>query len=112
MGKPRMEHLKRYSKGESYSSRFLRPLFCSLDIEPICQSLIAQFDRDQQVKDLWKTAADMLAFLKDADPVIDELQRPIVSDMMKQIYDCTTFLRAYEGKGFLGQFHYTLRECD
>jgi len=69
-------------------------------------------DLDQQVQGLWKTAVDMLAFLKDADAVIDEFQKPVVSDMMKQIYECAMFVREYGEKGLIGQFHYPLRECD
>jgi len=66
------------------------------------QTLIAQVRRDQKVQSLWETAADMLAFLKDAKPVIDEILLPIVSDMMKQIYHCAIFVREYGGGGFFG----------
>lgn len=64
------------------------------------QTLIAQVRRDQKVQSLWETAADMLAFLKDAKPVIDDILVSIVSDMMRQIYHCAIFVREYSGGGF------------
>jgi hypothetical protein len=42
----------------------------------------------------------MLAFLKDAKPVIDDILVSIVSDMMRQIYHCAIFVREYGGGGF------------
>lgn len=44
----------------------------------------------------------MLDFLQDAKYVIDDNVMPVVSAMMKQIYDCAIFVREYAGKGFLG----------
>jgi hypothetical protein len=67
------------------------------------QTLIAQVRRDQKVQELWESAADMLAFLKDAKPVIDEILASTVSDMMKQIYHCAIFVREYGGGGFFSQ---------
>ncbi|KIM86175.1 hypothetical protein PILCRDRAFT_5220 [Piloderma croceum F 1598] len=66
----------------------------------IPKTLIAQVRRDEKVQSLWETAADMLAFLKDAKPIIDKILMPIVSDMMKQIYHCAIFVREYGGGGF------------
>ncbi|KAH7929810.1 YVTN repeat-like/Quino protein amine dehydrogenase [Leucogyrophana mollusca] len=60
----------------------------------------AQMDRDQKVQQLWSTTADMLSFLHDAEPVIEECQVRIVSEMMQQIYECALFVREYCGKGF------------
>lgn len=51
----------------------------------------------------------MLDFLKDANEVIIDTLKitpgltEIVAAMMKQIYDCASFLREYAGKGFLRQ---------
>lgn len=45
----------------------------------------------------------MLAFLKDAKPVLDDILASIVSDMMKQIYHCAIFVREYGGEGFFSQ---------
>ena len=59
--------------------------------------------RDSKVQCLWDTAADMLAFLKDAKPVLDDILAAIVSDMMKQIYHCAIFVREYGGEGFFSQ---------
>ena len=58
------------------------------------------------MQNLWATAADVLAFLKDAKLVIDMILAPIVSDMMKQIYHCALFIREYGGKGFFSQSTY------
>ncbi|KIM74793.1 hypothetical protein PILCRDRAFT_693732 [Piloderma croceum F 1598] len=66
----------------------------------IPKTLIAQVSRDSKVQCLWETAADMLAFLKDAKPVLDDILASIVSDMMKQIYHCAIFVREYGGEGF------------
>ncbi|KIM73665.1 hypothetical protein PILCRDRAFT_828960 [Piloderma croceum F 1598] len=66
----------------------------------IPRTLVDQVHRDRKVQDLWTTAADMLAFLKDAKLVFDTILAPIVSDMMKQIYHCALFIREYGGKGF------------
>ncbi|KAH7918511.1 hypothetical protein BV22DRAFT_1100410 [Leucogyrophana mollusca] len=66
----------------------------------IPKTMSAQMNRDQKVQQLWSTAADMLSLLGDAKPVIEECQAPIVSDMMKQIYECALFVREYCGKGF------------
>ncbi|KAJ7255289.1 hypothetical protein C8J57DRAFT_1721849 [Mycena rebaudengoi] len=38
----------------------------------IPQALVAQLDRDAEVRALWVAAADMLDFLKEADPVLDD----------------------------------------
>jgi hypothetical protein len=43
----------------------------------------------------------MLDFLKTADTVIDDTVSPIVSAMLKQIYDCSNFIREYGGVGFI-----------
>ena len=50
----------------------------------------------------------MLDFARDAKPLAETLKdnhtlRSIVSEMMKQIYDCAVFLREYGGKGFLSE---------
>jgi hypothetical protein len=71
-------------------------------------------DRDQKLQCLWATAADMLDVLKDDSDgrALDELSGSIVSDMMKQIYDCAMFVREYGGKGFLSQFRNTFCELE
>jgi hypothetical protein len=43
----------------------------------------------------------MLAFLKDATPVIDNILAPIVKEMMTEIYRCGLFIREYGRDGFL-----------
>ncbi|KAK7033585.1 hypothetical protein VNI00_012822 [Paramarasmius palmivorus] len=63
--------------------------------------VLAQLERDKQVEELWTTAVDMLDFLKTADTVIDDTVSPIVSAMLKQIYDCSNFIREYGGAGFI-----------
>jgi hypothetical protein len=65
-------------------------------------------ERDKKTQEIWSTAADMLDFLTDAEVIIDTLKitpglTEIVAAMMKQIYDCASFLREYAGKGFLRQ---------
>ncbi|KAH7918285.1 WD40 repeat-like protein [Leucogyrophana mollusca] len=69
-------------------------------VSVIPKTIGAQMDRDQKVQQLWSTMADMLSFLEDAKAVTEECQVPIVSEMMKQIYDCALFVREYCGKGF------------
>ncbi|KAH7918773.1 hypothetical protein BV22DRAFT_898290 [Leucogyrophana mollusca] len=66
----------------------------------IPKTIGAQMDRDRKVQQLWSTTADMLSFLQDAEPVVEQCQVRIVSEMMKQIYDCALFVREYCGKGF------------
>ena len=56
------------------------------------------------MQELWAAAADMLAFLKDAAMVIDEILAPIVKEMMNEIYRCGLFIREYGGDGFLSQY--------
>ncbi|KAI3610573.1 hypothetical protein WG66_006823 [Moniliophthora roreri] len=63
--------------------------------------VLAQLERDKQIEELWSTAVDMLDFLKNADTVIDDTVSPIVSAMLKQIYDCSNFIREYGGAGFI-----------
>ncbi|EGN96851.1 hypothetical protein SERLA73DRAFT_185049 [Serpula lacrymans var. lacrymans S7.3] len=69
----------------------------------IPKSLVAQLNRDQKIQDLWSTASDMFDFLDAAEPVIDEIQRPTVSNMLKQIHDCALFVQEYAGNGFCSQ---------
>ncbi|EGN96507.1 hypothetical protein SERLA73DRAFT_58040, partial [Serpula lacrymans var. lacrymans S7.3] len=69
----------------------------------IPKAMIAQLDRDQNIQNLWSTAADMLDFLNVAEPIIDEVQKPIVANMLKQIHDCALFVQEYTGKGFCSQ---------
>ncbi|KAJ7584026.1 hypothetical protein C8J56DRAFT_952444 [Mycena floridula] len=69
----------------------------------IPKTLIHQLDRDRKIQELWATAADMLSFLQEAQPVIEKSMLPTISAMMKQIYDCAIFVREYSGKGFLGR---------
>jgi len=45
----------------------------------------------------------MLAFLKDAKPVLNDILALIVSVMMKQIYHCAIFVQEYSGEGFFSQ---------
>ena len=56
----------------------------------------------------------MLDFARDAKQLAETLKdnhmlRSIVSEMMKQIYDCAVFLREYGGKGFLSGLSSMLR---
>jgi hypothetical protein len=44
----------------------------------------------------------MLAFLKDAKPVLEEIVASIVSDMMNR-YTTAIFVRKYGGEGFFSQ---------
>ncbi|KAH7920290.1 hypothetical protein BV22DRAFT_1074193 [Leucogyrophana mollusca] len=66
----------------------------------IPKTIGAQMNRDQKVQQLWSTMADMLSFLNDAEPVIEQCQVRIVSKMMQQLYECALFVREYCGKGF------------
>ncbi|KAF9467973.1 hypothetical protein BDZ94DRAFT_921432 [Collybia nuda] len=70
-------------------------------LSAIPKSLIAQLDRDQRMQQLWAAAADMLDFLKDSGAVLELIPVPLVDDMMKQIYDCSLFVREYAGRGFI-----------
>ncbi|EEB88183.1 hypothetical protein MPER_14119, partial [Moniliophthora perniciosa FA553] len=63
--------------------------------------VLAQLERDKQIEELWSTAVDKLDFLKNADTVVDDMVSPIVSAMLKQIYDCSNFIREYGGAGFI-----------
>ncbi|KAJ7735106.1 hypothetical protein DFH07DRAFT_928190 [Mycena maculata] len=75
----------------------------------IPQTLIAQLDRDAQVRTLWLAAAEMLDFLKEADSITEEdTVKGIVKNMVQQIYECSLFIREYGGKGYLGR---TLRDA-
>ncbi|KAJ7255287.1 hypothetical protein C8J57DRAFT_1721846 [Mycena rebaudengoi] len=70
----------------------------------IPQALVAQLDRDAEVRALWVAAADMLDFLKEADPVLDDpAVAQVVKAMMQQIYECALFIREFGRKGYLGR---------
>jgi hypothetical protein len=84
----------------SYLSLQLLPDF---QFESLSRTLIAQVCRDQKVQCLWDTATDMLAFLKDTKSILDDILASMVSDMMKQIYHNTIFVREYGGEGFFSQ---------
>jgi hypothetical protein len=68
------------------------------------QALKAQQDRDGRIRDLWEVVLDTLDFMKQADPLkeIQGLEKTVQS-IMKQIYDCTLFLRSYGERGFVGR---------
>ncbi|KAJ7636964.1 hypothetical protein FB45DRAFT_789127, partial [Roridomyces roridus] len=77
-------------------------------LSSIPQVLIAQLDRDAQIRTLWSAAAEMLDFLKDANSVVeDQIVATVVKLMVQQIYECALFVREYGGKGYLGR---TLRD--
>jgi hypothetical protein len=67
------------------------------------QTLKAQQDRDGKVRDLWGVVLETLDFMKQAEPLkeIQGLEKTVQS-IMKQIYDCTLFLRSYGERGFVG----------
>ncbi|KAL0580502.1 hypothetical protein V5O48_001489 [Marasmius crinis-equi] len=62
---------------------------------------LSQLERDKNVEDLWTSAIEMLDFLKDSRTIVDEQLSPIISAMLKQFYDCSSFIREYCGAGFL-----------
>jgi hypothetical protein len=69
------------------------------------QALKAQQDRDEQVQQLWGTVIDTLDFMKELDPLgaIKGLEKTVQA-IMKQIYDCTLFLRSYAERTFVGEY--------
>jgi hypothetical protein len=69
------------------------------------QVLKTQQDRDDQVRKMWGTVVDALDFMKQAEPLkeIEGLERTIQA-MMKQIYDCTLFLRSYGDRNFTCEY--------
>ncbi|KAJ7512510.1 hypothetical protein B0H11DRAFT_1788652, partial [Mycena galericulata] len=75
----------------------------------IPQALMDQLDRDGQVRTLWRAAAEMLDFLKEAKSISGETAvAKTVKQMVQQIYECALFIREYGGKGYLGR---TLRDA-
>jgi hypothetical protein len=76
----------------------------------IClQTLKAQQDRDDKVRDLWGLVLETLDFMKQAEPLKEILGlEKTVQAIMKQIYDCSLFLRSYGKRGFVGG---CLRRC-
>jgi hypothetical protein len=74
-----------------------------------CKHFRFSWSTIKKIQGIWSSTADMLDFLKDTkDVIIDTLKTnpgltTIVTAMMKQIYDCASFLREYAGKGFLRQ---------
>ena len=69
------------------------------------QILKVQQDRDEKVRGLWDLVVDTLDFMRQAEPLkeIQGLERTVQA-IMKQIYDCTLFLRSYGEKGFVGKY--------
>jgi hypothetical protein len=67
------------------------------------QIIRAQQARDAKVRQLWDTVLDTLDFMKQAEPLkaIKGLEKTVQA-IMKQIYDCTLFLRSYGDRGFVG----------
>jgi len=67
--------------------------------------LKAQQDRDDRVRGLWDMVVDTLDFMRQAEPLkeIEGLEKTVQA-IMKQIYDCTLFLRSCEERGFLGEY--------
>jgi hypothetical protein len=68
------------------------------------QILKAQQDKDAKVRQLWDVVLDTLDFMKLAEP-LKEIKgvEKTVQAIMKQIYDCTLFLRGYGERGFFGE---------
>jgi hypothetical protein len=56
-----------------------------------------------KARKLWDTVLDTLDFMKQADPSkeIKGLEKTVQA-IMKQIYDCTLFLRSYGDRGVVG----------
>ena len=67
------------------------------------QIIHAQQARYAKARKLWDTVLDTLDFMKQADPPkeIKGLEKTVQA-IMKQIYDCTLFLRRYEDQGVVG----------
>jgi len=67
--------------------------------------MAAQQDRDDEVRKLWGTVVDVLDFMKQAEP-LKEIQglEKTTQAIMKQVYECTLFLRDYESRNFGGEY--------
>ncbi|TFY79027.1 hypothetical protein EWM64_g4985 [Hericium alpestre] len=75
------------------------------------QILKAQVDRDNRIRALWETARDVVALLdrKNSEDLQGEYLNRIITNVIKQIYECCQFLRKYGEQGFLGRtLHATL----
>jgi hypothetical protein len=68
------------------------------------QTLKQQQDRDEKVRALWGTVLDALDFMRQAQPLkaIEGLEQTVQATM-KQIYDCTLFLRSYGERSFISK---------
>ncbi|KAH7918358.1 hypothetical protein BV22DRAFT_910180 [Leucogyrophana mollusca] len=71
------------------------PVGCAHLERAQCHTEGAQMDRGRKVHQLWSTTAAMLSFLNDTEPVIEQCQFRVVSEMMQQIYKCALFVREY-----------------
>ena len=69
----------------------------------------AQQDRDDKVRGLWDLVVDTLDFMRQAEPLkeIQGLERTVQA-IMKQIYDCTLFLRSDGETGFVGKYIFNI----
>ena len=67
------------------------------------QIIHAQQARYAKARKLWDTVLDTLDFMKQTEPLkaIKGLEQTVQA-IMKQIYDCTLFLRRYEDQGVVG----------
>ena len=67
------------------------------------QIIHEQQARYAKARKLWDTVLDTLDFMKQADlPKEIEGLEKTVKAIMKQIYDCTLFLRSYGNQGVVG----------
>ncbi|KDR74367.1 hypothetical protein GALMADRAFT_141414 [Galerina marginata CBS 339.88] len=67
----------------------------------IPKMVVHQAKLKRQIDELWETAADMLSFLRAAQPVIEPSLLPTVSAMMKQIHACAVYITNYGERGFI-----------
>jgi hypothetical protein len=66
--------------------------------------VVGQRDRDDNVRNLSDAMTDMLAFVEEVD-VLNRIQivETVVSEMLKEVEACATFIQEYVQKGFYGQ---------
>jgi hypothetical protein len=68
--------------------------------------IVAQRDRDENVRNLTTSMTDMLAFVEEVDALKRiKILEAVVSKMLKEITSCALFIQEYVKKGFYGEFH-------
>ncbi|KAA1467060.1 hypothetical protein DENSPDRAFT_68454 [Dentipellis sp. KUC8613] len=67
--------------------------------------LRAQVERDDRVRSLWYTVQDVVAFFNGVQeqPMKADYLNQVVTDVVKQIYECCQFLKRYAEHGFAGR---------